>query len=149
MDKYGKDDQLYPKDLQLRAKCNQRLFFDASSLFVRLRDISRKIFFEGGSEISQEKVDLIYDAYDILEAFLATDRFLVHNTLTIADVSVSVSVLPLGVYAPLKADKHSKIIAWLKRIQETIPFFDEINTKPINDFRQMMLTTLAANKLKQ
>lgn len=33
VEKYGKNDQLYPKDLILRSKINQRLFFDASVLF--------------------------------------------------------------------------------------------------------------------
>lgn len=39
-------------------------FFDAGSQFVRLRDISRRIFFGGAADVQQEKVDLIYDAYE-------------------------------------------------------------------------------------
>lgn len=38
-DKYGKDDQLYPKDLKLRALVNQRLYFDSSTLYVKIRSI--------------------------------------------------------------------------------------------------------------
>lgn len=148
VDKYGNDDKLYPKDLQLRAKCSQRMFFDASSLFVRLRDISLNIFFKGSSEIPQDRVELIYNAYDILEAFLATDPFLVGNSLTIADISVANSVLPLEFYAPLQTDKHPKILAWLDRIRQTIPIFDEINAKPIQEFRQLLQATLQKNAQK-
>lgn len=38
-DKYGKDDALYPKDVQRRAIVNQRLYFDASFVYPRIRAI--------------------------------------------------------------------------------------------------------------
>lgn len=39
-DKYGKDDSLYPKDLKNRAIVNQRLFFDSTVLFSRMRSVT-------------------------------------------------------------------------------------------------------------
>lgn len=145
VDKYAKDDSLYPKDLQLRARVNQRLYFDAASLFVRLRDTTIHIF-TGGKEVPQENIDLIYAAYEILEAFLTLDPFLVNDSLTLADISVSVTVILLETYAPLQAEKHSNILAWLKRMSQTIPFFDEINNKHADEYRQLLLTTLENNK---
>lgn len=132
--------------MQLRARCNQRLFFDAASLFVRLRDCTLHILMKGGKEFRQEDVDSIYAAYDILEIFLASDLFLVGSSLTLADISVSATVILLETYAPLQSDKHSKILAWLKRLSQTISFFDEINTKYANEFRQLILNTLESNK---
>lgn len=38
-DKYGKDDQWYPKDLRKRAIVDQRLYFDASQMYVKIRGI--------------------------------------------------------------------------------------------------------------
>lgn len=37
VDKYGKDDTLYPKDIVQRAKVNEKMFFDTGFLFCRLR----------------------------------------------------------------------------------------------------------------
>lgn len=39
VDKYGKDDSLYPKDLAIRAKINQRLFFGAGTFDKAYLDI--------------------------------------------------------------------------------------------------------------
>ncbi|XP_055295229.1 glutathione S-transferase 1-like [Sitodiplosis mosellana] len=146
IDKYGEDDALYPKDLQLRARCNQRLFFDAASLFPRLFACGYHVFFHGGTEITKDKTDPMYSAYEILEAFLAEDPFLVGNNFTIADICVALTLSYLVTYAPLKEDKHSKILAWLNRVDQTIPFFAEFNTKFKNNFHESVLSTLEKNK---
>lgn len=36
VDRYAKDDSVYPKDVALRAKVNERLFYVASYIFPRL-----------------------------------------------------------------------------------------------------------------
>lgn len=148
VDKYGKDDKLYPKDLELRARCNQRLFFDSGSLFVRLRDCSLYVFIKGGTEIPHEMIEPINGAYDTLEAFLAVDPFLVGNQFTIADISVANTILPLEIYAPLKPNKHPKTIAWLERVKETIPHLDEINGNQIEAYRQLINSSKQKNKQK-
>lgn len=146
VDKYAKDDQLYPKDLQLRAKCNQRLFFEASSLFVRLIDIGKPIYRGVCTEIPQEKIDTIKSALEILEAFLATDPFLVGSHLTIADVSVAITVPFLGNYVPITADKFPKIVQWMNRVSQTIPFFDDMNAKYTEQYRNLIHDTIERNK---
>lgn len=149
VDKYAKDDKLYPKDLQARARVNQRLFFE-SSLFVRLRDCGIHVRRNGGTEIPQEKTDPMYAAYDILEAFLATDPFLVGDALTVADISVACTLTSLHkLYAPLSAEKHPKILAWLKRIKETVEFFDEMNTKYVDEYYELIYSSMEKNKLNK
>lgn len=130
----------------MRAKCNQRLFFDSASLFPRVRDGSIHVLFRGDKEIPQDKVDAMYVAYDILEIFLKSDPFLVGKSLTIADICTALTVLLLIVYAPLQAEKYPKILSWLCRVSQTIPFFDELNAKYTDQYRQMVQDALEKNK---
>lgn len=147
VDKYGKNDSLYPKDLAVRARVNQRLFFNASSLFVRLRDASVLVFWKGGKEIPQDRIDPVYAAYDVLEAFLATDPFLVGSHLTIADICAALSLGPLDKWAP-RNSKYPKIDAWLGRIRKAIPFFGEYNDKFVETYAKLLQEKIETNKSK-
>jgi len=40
LDKYAKDDSIYPRDLALRARINALLHFDNAILYTRVRDMS-------------------------------------------------------------------------------------------------------------
>lgn len=149
IDKYAKDDKLYPKDLQARAQVNQFLFFE-SNLYSLLSECGVHVAREGGTHFPQSKIKLIYASYEILETFWVTDTFLVQNILTVADISVACSVTALNaIYAPLSAVKHPKILAWLKRVEDTVQFFDEWNFKYLIEYRDLMLSLMEKNKLTQ
>lgn len=149
VDKYAKDDKLYPKDVQLRATCNQRLFFEAASLFVRLNDIVLPIYFKGCHGIHQNKLDAIINSFDILEAFLAIDPFLVGSNLTIADISLGLTVPFLATYVPLSMEKFPKIVGWLNRISQTIPFYDEMHAQYPAKHRQLVYNLIEKNKQRK
>lgn len=88
-------------------------------------------------------IESFKSSFDILEAFLATDPFLVGQNLTIADISVALTVLMIDIFAPLNTEKHPKTLAWLKRVRETVPVFDEINAEKLEEFKQIFLSKLA------
>lgn len=147
-DKYGKNDSIYPKDLALRAKVNQRLFFDAGSLFVRLRDCTFPILFKRATEISPEKIDNIRYSLNILERFLEKDPYLVGDKWTIADVSLANTVEPLEFYLPIQADRYPKIRAWLDRVNTNVPHYAKINEGVVAQFKGRIAGTLEKNKSK-
>lgn len=143
-DKYGKDDSLYPKDLYTRARVNQRLFFDASSLFPKVRGATYPIFFGKSGLPSQDKIDEIHKTYEHLEKFLATDPYLVGDQYTIADIAVANTVFVSAIYAP--TEKYPKISAWLKRVDSNVPHFAEINGDTVNTLRGMVHAKVEQNK---
>lgn len=148
VDKYGKDDAIYPKDLFTRARVNQRLFFEAGSLFPKIRAATYSIIFQGGSLPSQEVVDDFHKTFETLENTLQTSLYLVGDNWTIADVSVANSILVSATYAPLDADKYPKTVAWLERVDKNIPHFAEINGTFIQQFQEIVKATAEKNKTK-
>ncbi|KAM3960309.1 glutathione S-transferase 1 [Aphomia sociella] len=91
-DKYGKDDQLYPKDLQRRALINQRLYFDSSSLYVKIRAICFPILFLGETEIKKSLKDDLNTTLGFLNEFLKNSKWVAGDNPTIADTSIYASV---------------------------------------------------------
>lgn len=108
----------YPKDLYLRARCNQRMFFDAATLFRHIGAMGLAIFKNGATEISPD----IYASYDLFEAIL-DDEYLVGKTVTIADICAFGSITtPDQLYAPMPSERYPKIVVWVERLKRE-PFY--------------------------
>ncbi|XP_017863614.1 PREDICTED: glutathione S-transferase 1-like [Drosophila arizonae] len=133
VDKYGKSDDLYPKDLVKRAKLEQRLYFDASVLFMSLRNISVPYFYKKVTTVPQEKIDNIIDAYGHLENFLGDSPYLIGDTVTIADFCCGATASSLPAMVSIDPEKYPKITAWLARLGE-LPYYKEANAKGAEEY---------------
>ncbi|EDW36392.1 GL17769 [Drosophila persimilis] len=137
VDKYAKTDELYPKDLVKRAQVNQRLYFDASILFMALRNISVPYFLHNVSLVPKEKVNNVSEAYGHLETFLGESPYVTGDTLTVADLCCAATAASLAAVLDLDTVKYPKIAAWLERISK-LPHYTEDNLRGANKYIGML-----------
>ncbi|KAH8279046.1 hypothetical protein KR026_000136, partial [Drosophila bipectinata] len=125
VDKYAKSDELYPKDLLARALVNQRLYFDASVLFMSLRNVSIPYFYHNVSLVPKEKVDNIKSGYAFLEAFLGDNPYITGSTLTVADLCCGATASSLAAILELDVAQYPKVAAWLERLSKLPDYGEE------------------------
>lgn len=123
--KYGKDDTLYPNEPQKRAEVDRLLYFDAGTLFVRIRAICFPALFLGEKKVSQEKKDSLNQAFGFLETFLEGKKWLAggdHYTIAdIANVSSASSILAAG----WNIDAFPNVKKWIENCAQSIPGYEE------------------------
>nr|AIL29313.1 glutathione S-transferase epsilon 4 [Cnaphalocrocis medinalis] len=125
-DTYGNNSALYPKDVKQRALVNQKLFFNSSVLFTRLRNVTIPAFKEGVKGLDDKKRTDIEEAYKYLEAFLSGTKYLAGNTITIADIAALTTIGGLSYIVPLDGDKYPKLKAWFEEL-ENKPYSQKVN----------------------
>ncbi|GBP57222.1 Glutathione S-transferase 1, isoform D [Eumeta japonica] len=91
-DRYGENDHLYPKDLKKRALVNQRLYFDSSSLLVKLRAVTHPVLFQGKTTFDHASKADLDTTLDFLEKFLNNSTWVAGDNYTIADTSIYATV---------------------------------------------------------
>lgn len=143
--KYATSDALYPTDLVQRARIDQRLHFDSSVLFASLLSALRPILRSGATEFIPATVDAWYDAIGILEAFLVTDKYLVGNQLTVADICCATTVATGEALFTLDAEKYPKTLAWIERVFQ-LPYVNNVSGKINGSFRTFFNQKLAENR---
>ncbi|XP_026747672.1 glutathione S-transferase 1-like [Trichoplusia ni] len=118
--KYGgdKSELLYPSDLRTRAVVNQVLFFDASVLFVKNKNISKATIFDGLKAPTERHLADLEEAFDMLERFLTRNSYVAADHLTIADLSISCTLTFSLLIKELDTEKHPRIDAWYKKMQQ-------------------------------
>ncbi|KAI5631031.1 glutathione S-transferase 1-like [Phthorimaea operculella] len=114
--KYGAAQKdLYPSDLKVRATIDQRLFFDATSLFVNLRTLI--MHKASGKEAPAEAVKQVEEAYGVLEKYLEKTAFVATDHVTVADIACVATVSTTNLVLPID-EKFVKIHEWWNKIKQ-------------------------------
>jgi len=120
VNKYGKDDSLYPKDPQKRAVVDKMLYFDVGTYYARFADYYYVPFFSD-EDFSPEKFKKIEDAFTVFNAFLANSEYAAGNSFTIADITLAVTTT---CYEADNFDisKYSNVAKWLAKVKASPEF---------------------------
>uniref|UniRef100_A0A1B6EXA4 Uncharacterized protein n=1 Tax=Cuerna arida TaxID=1464854 RepID=A0A1B6EXA4_9HEMI len=132
-DKYGKDDSLYPKDVQKRAFVNQRLYFDATSIYQAFAGYYYPVMFGGGS-YDNEKKKTLDDAFGYLDLFLKDGKWVAGDNLTLADIAL-VATVSSAEAVGYEVSKYPNVAKWLAKAKTTLPGYAEINEPGIQKLK--------------
>jgi glutathione S-transferase len=116
VEKYGKDDSLYPKDLDERTKVNEVLFYASSFLFPRMFQIFVPGYRGIELEIPKDKIDGILIGYSTIDTLLKGNDFLSGNKMRLCDLSLWCMIESLSLIIPI--DNFSNIVSWLERMRK-------------------------------
>lgn len=116
--KYGGKDHenFYPKDLRIRAMVDQRLYFNASVLFPRLKTVIYSLVMRG-EELSVEQRSNIIECYEVLEKYLSKQQFLAADYITLADISCVTTLSSLHCIVPVGIH-FKKLHNWWARLKQ-------------------------------
>ena len=119
---YGKDDSLYPKNPRQRAIVDQRLNFDIGTLFPRYLNLYYPMLFRG-DEYNQENADKLNEALGWLNIFLEKSAFVAGDNLTIADISIIVTITSLDAFK-FDFSEHENLTKWFERTKKALEPYD-------------------------
>jgi glutathione S-transferase len=137
VDKYGKDDSLYPKDAKKRAIVNQRLFFDMGTLYEGLSDYFYPQMVEK-QPADPEKFKKMEKALEFFDGYLAENIFAAGEEITIADYSMIVgfSTYTSGGY---DFSRFTNVTRWFELCNKSLPGI-EINHEGIKAIKELLKT---------
>ncbi|KAL0275073.1 UNVERIFIED_CONTAM: hypothetical protein PYX00_003053 [Menopon gallinae] len=134
VDQYGKDDSLYPKDPKKRALVNQRLYFDAGTLYQRFGDLYYPMMF-GGAPFDEAKKQRLDDALQFFNTFLDGSEWAAGPKMTIADHSLAASVSTIEAVG-YSLDKYPNVQKWYAKVQKEMPGYS-VNAEGAEAFKQL------------
>ncbi|KFB53521.1 AGAP004382-PA-like protein [Anopheles sinensis] len=122
VEKYAKDDTLYPKDPKVRSVVNQRLFFDIGTLYKNLLTIVMLGFKK--EQPSDEQTEKLKKAIDLLEGFVTERSYAAADHLTVADICLLGTVTAFN-WLKYDLEPYPHIRAWVSRVTAEFPHYAE------------------------
>lgn len=120
VEKYAKNDSLYPKDPQKRAVVNQRLYFDMGTLQSRMGEY---IYSKMKKQPDAEKFKKCEEALEHLNTMLEGKVYAAGDSLTIADITLVSTVSSLEAIG-FDLSNYKNVSKWYAKCKETIPGYD-------------------------
>ncbi|XP_046683086.1 glutathione S-transferase 1-1-like [Homalodisca vitripennis] len=124
VNKYAKDDSLYPRDPKRRAVVDHRLLFDIGVLYARIRDICFPVLFRDETEVTADKIKSLEEALGWVELFLRDNLWVAGSNLTIADTAFLASITSIAAVG-YKLNKFTRILDWLGRCEKEVKGWEE------------------------
>ncbi|KAM3966919.1 glutathione S-transferase delta 1 [Aphomia sociella] len=115
---YGRDDTLYPKNPRIRALVDQRLYFDAGTLFLRYSNVYLPMLFRG-AEMNNEQAEKLDEALEWLNKALEGRTYVAGDDVTIADISIVVTITNLDAFG-YDMSSYDNILGWFARTKKTL-----------------------------
>lgn len=119
VEKYGKNDSLYPKDPKVHAIINQRFYFDMGTLFKNFYEY----FFAGfyGKEKDPANLTKLNESVELLDGFLEATGFVAGTKkISLADLCIYASVSTFAVF-DYDFTPYPRVQEWLTLMNETAP----------------------------
>lgn len=133
IEKYGKDDSLYPKDPQKQAVVNQRLYFDMGTLYARFADYWYPQLF-AKAPANPENFKKMEDAVDFLNKFLEGHEWAAGDRMTIADIALAATIASYEV-SGFDFGKYPNVQKWFAKSKKSIPGY-ELNEAGAQEFKK-------------
>nr|CAD7458691.1 unnamed protein product [Timema tahoe] len=139
VNKFGEsDDPLYPKDPKKRALVDQRLYFDIGTLYQNFMDYYFPVAFNG-AEFEPKKIDKITKAIQVLETFLEGQQWVAGTSLTIADISIAVTLSSAeAVGFDVSPSKYPNLYRWYTEAKNSISGYNELTTEALENLKRLM-----------
>ncbi|KAH8359536.1 hypothetical protein KR093_007381, partial [Drosophila rubida] len=137
IEKYGKDDSLYPKDPQKRALVNQRLYFDMGTLYKSLADYYYPQF-QKKAPADPEAFKKVEEALDFLNIFLEGKQFVAGDSFTVADIALLATISSFTIIN-LDITKYTNVVRWYEKGSKVAPGWEE-NEKGLAALKAMIDT---------
>ncbi|KAH8311607.1 hypothetical protein KR044_007219, partial [Drosophila immigrans] len=125
VEKFGKDDSLYPKDLQKRALVNHRLFFDLGTLYQSyVYYYYPQLFEDVKKPADPENLKRIDAAFSSFNTLLEGHKYAAGDQLTLADFALlaTVSTFEISEY---DFSKYTNVVNWYENAKKEIPGWEE------------------------
>ncbi|XP_022208466.2 glutathione S-transferase T2-like [Drosophila obscura] len=123
VEKYGKDDSLYPKDPQKRAVINQRLYFDLSTLYDSFAKYYYP-YFHTGKPGDAEALKKVETSFEFLNTFLEGQTYVAGSQLTVADIAIVATVSTFDI-VEFDLTKYPNVARWYANAKKVTPGWDE------------------------
>jgi len=130
VNKYGKDDKLYPKDAETRYKVDKIMYFDMGAFYKALADILYpKMFKQDPSTFpAQKEFDKLDEVLGWLNDWVSDDKFSAGTTdMTIADISLMATFSTLKASECHDTSKYTEIEKWFTKCKALIPNYEKAN----------------------
>lgn len=138
VNKYAKNDSLYPKDPKQRALVDQMMFFDAGNLYSNLMKCYMPVVRGLANSINEADLERVEKSFEVLNSFLEGRQFAAGENLTIADFTISTTICTVLCF-DFDINRYENVAAYYERCKESLERhgFEEVHALSIKAFTEM------------